>query len=523
MSDDSDPFGSYGLARVHLEHRSVFETFFSSCRTRLSDYSFASAFIWRDASSLRWRILHDCLCLFAASSEGMTLLLPPAGEGDTRRAADEALSLCADWSGQHRLGFTPRIDYVSAELLDRLGPGISAHPTSGDYIYPTRRMIELDGGDLASKRQARNRFLRRYDVRVETLEPGHVEMCAALLEKWRAQSDDGVAGDELTCFKRLKESQATLQALRHGSALGLEGMCLWADGQLVGFTLGERLGADMCSILIEKADRQFVGSAQFIFSEFCARHWQRTTWTNAGDDWEIPSLAWTKQSYRPAMRLEKFSVELPVRAAVTMGSAPAFVGQDDHRGQLAAADVLPMVPAAVEVAAGQTLDCGEAALGDLDRLYAIELACFAKPAAVSKRQLRYLIRSPHASVHVLRAGDQIVAEALLLRRRTRSGISGRLYSLAVDPAHRGKGLGRALLRTCIDVLAGQGIRDVYLEVDVDNAAAIALYESEGFRRTRRLVDYYAPGRDGWKMHAVLSPRLEAPRPPRPDNTWANSA
>jgi hypothetical protein len=89
-------------------------------------------------------------------------------------------------------------------------------------------------------------------------------------------------------------------------------MVLYADDKLVGFTLGEKIGPSTCSILIEKTDRQYVGSAQYIFSEFCRQYWSDTTTCNVGDDWELPSLAWTKQSYRPIGRLEKWVI-YPVR------------------------------------------------------------------------------------------------------------------------------------------------------------------------------------------------------------------
>ncbi len=82
--------------------------------------------------------------------------------------------------------------------------------------------------------------------------------------------------------------------------------CFTRTNALAGFTLGEMLDEETCSIVIEKTDRRFVGSAQYIFSEFCRQCWSHTTYCNVGDDWEVPSLAWTKQSYRPVSRLEKF-------------------------------------------------------------------------------------------------------------------------------------------------------------------------------------------------------------------------
>jgi hypothetical protein len=106
--------------------------------------------------------------------------------------------------------------------------------------------------------------------------------------------------------KKRKEVAAAADALINARALGLKGMVLFAGETLVGFTLGEMLDERTCSIVIEKTNRDYVGSAQYIFSEFCRQYWPHTTWCNVGDDWEVPSLAWTKQSYRPVARLEKF-------------------------------------------------------------------------------------------------------------------------------------------------------------------------------------------------------------------------
>jgi hypothetical protein len=143
-----------------------------------------------------------------------------------------------------------------------------------------------------------------------------------LLATWQEQSTTGKTRQLSVEFKRTKEIAATADAMRHAGAMGLAGMVLFADDQLVGFTLGEYLSKDTCSILIEKTDRRFAGSAQYIFSEFCRQYWSDTKWCNVGDDWEIPSLAWTKQSYRPAMRIPKWVV----RPAYTVSNVPGGMG-----------------------------------------------------------------------------------------------------------------------------------------------------------------------------------------------------
>jgi ribosomal protein S18 acetylase RimI-like enzyme len=55
-----------------------------------------------------------------------------------------------------------------------------------------------------------------------------------------------------------------------------------------------------------------------------------------------------------------------------------------------------------------------------------------------------------------------------------------LYLIGVAPAARGLGLGRSLLRSCVDRAIAAGRRGIVLSVRTDNAAAIRLYEDAGF-------------------------------------------
>lgn len=63
--------------------------------------------------------------------------------------------------------------------------------------------------------------------------------------------------------------------------------------------------------------------------------------------------------------------------------------------------------------------------------------------------------------------------------------SGEIYVIGVDPAHHGKGLGRALTIAGFARLASLGLRNGMLYVAGDNSAAIALYESLGMRVVHR--------------------------------------
>ena len=79
-----------------------------------------------------------------------------------------------------------------------------------------------------------------------------------------------------------------------------------------------------------------------------------------------------------------------------------------------------------------------------------------------------------------------------------------LFDLAVDPAKRGKGVGRLLLKKLLRIAAERRRKLVRLHVPQDNIEALSLYLRHGFRATSKLKKYYPGRRDGW----VLEKKLE---------------
>jgi len=67
-------------------------------------------------------------------------------------------------------------------------------------------------------------------------------------------------------------------------------------------------------------------------------------------------------------------------------------------------------------------------------------------------------------------------------------VSGhQVVHLFVEPDHQGMGLGRHLLAQAEAMIVAGGHRDLELHARVDNLAAIAFYEKEGWTVTDRLV------------------------------------
>jgi ribosomal-protein-alanine N-acetyltransferase len=81
-----------------------------------------------------------------------------------------------------------------------------------------------------------------------------------------------------------------------------------------------------------------------------------------------------------------------------------------------------------------------------------------------------------------------------------------LLELASHPEHRRRGFGRALLEALILHARQQQKRLLLLEVRRSNRAAIALYESSGFRHTGVRRGYYSDtGEDALEMRITFDP------------------
>jgi len=81
-----------------------------------------------------------------------------------------------------------------------------------------------------------------------------------------------------------------------------------------------------------------------------------------------------------------------------------------------------------------------------------------------------------------------------------------VLSLAVAPAARRRGIGRALLAELLTQAWSAGAERVLLEVAADSEAALALYAAAGFDTLRRRVGYYAGPKGPGSVDALVLAR-----------------
>lgn len=142
---------------------------------------------------------------------------------------------------------------------------------------------------------------------------------------------------------------------------------------------------------------------------------------------------------------------------------------------------------------------------DFERVVAIERAAFAEDYAHLFIQL-YEMSSD--GFFVAEADGFVVGYIVAALAEDREG---RVFSLAVDPTHRKRGVAAALLQRALDLYRSEGIPAVRLEVRVDNGPAQALYRRFGFEPVGRLPGYYSDGADALVMRRAEAGVLPGPK------------
>lgn len=123
---------------------------------------------------------------------------------------------------------------------------------------------------------------------------------------------------------------------------------------------------------------------------------------------------------------------------------------------------------------------------DLERVAALTAVAFGDTLEAAMAMAENTLLEPDRQCWGLWEGENLIAAAGV--GPAAEGLS--IYSVAVDPARQGQGLGRRIMAALLAVLPRDKV--LVVEVDSENLPARALYEAFGFRESRR-QDYFARG------------------------------
>lgn len=147
-----------------------------------------------------------------------------------------------------------------------------------------------------------------------------------------------------------------------------------------------------------------------------------------------------------------------------------------------------------------------ATLKDLDALVKVENRCFDNDR-FSRRSFRYLLTKANAETLVDEVDGIVTGYSMLLFNVGTS--LARLYSFAVDPDYRGKGVGLNLLSASENIAREHDCVSLRLEVRKDNMPAVHFFQKYGYREFGMLMDYYEDHMEALRFEKELVPHLSA--------------
>lgn len=136
---------------------------------------------------------------------------------------------------------------------------------------------------------------------------------------------------------------------------------------------------------------------------------------------------------------------------------------------------------------------------DLDAVFAVEIAAYPFPWTMGI--FRDCLRADYPA-WVLHEDGGIVGYFLM----SLAAGEAHVLNICIASGHQGRGHGRRLLRSLLQVARGRGAERVFLEVRPSNRAAIELYHQEGFNEIGRRPRYY-PSHEGREDALVMAIEL----------------
>ena len=151
----------------------------------------------------------------------------------------------------------------------------------------------------------------------------------------------------------------------------------------------------------------------------------------------------------------------------------------------------------------------EAKPEDFDELWSIDQRCFDPGIAYSRRELTCYMKLPDAFTIVgetrntPRSKWKTIGFAVGQQPRRRLG---HIVTIDVLPDARRTGLGSRLMEEVESRLGACGCDNIFLEVAVDNAAAIKFYKRLGYFVVKTIPRYYLDKIDAFLMAKELAAR-----------------
>ena len=284
---------------AELSDRAKINNLLSQSPRASMEYNFTLLYMWQNQYKMEFAIEDDVLFIRAGRDKKSYLF--PCGSGDIKNALDKLFAYCPDGLSFYSLNSEQKA-FLEKEYPGRFS--FSENRNAGDYVYLAENLINLKGKKLSSKRNHINKFvLENPDWKYEKITADNLTEVKAMHEKWCELQD-------ISERKGLKEeTEAVKKALADYESLELTGGLIRTGGEVVAFSVGDRLNDDTFLVHIEKAFGYINGAYTIINREFVKNDCAGYTYINREDDAADEGLRRAKLSYQPYEIIKKYNAK----------------------------------------------------------------------------------------------------------------------------------------------------------------------------------------------------------------------
>ena len=285
------------------------ESFLNRGPRPLSSYSFVSIFAWCDFFDFEFKMINDCLCIFAHGQSGSFLYLPPLGKSFDSSTIELAFKHMAQGG---KVKAVNRIENIPGNLLSAFTEGsYNQYLKPAEYVYRKEDLIALKGNAYKSQRHDCNCFLARHGGHsFGPYTDADFDGCMGLFERW-ADHRSKTNSDDI--YRSMLQENRLVHArlLKWWKPLGLVVKVLKVEGKIIGYTFGFPLDENTFCVYAEITDLKVSGAAAYMFKSFCADK-QLTDFNriNTMDDFAMPNVARAKQAYHPSELVSSYAISL---------------------------------------------------------------------------------------------------------------------------------------------------------------------------------------------------------------------
>ncbi|MGL4382272.1 MAG: DUF2156 domain-containing protein [Bacilli bacterium] len=268
--------------------------------------SFTNMFLWKEKFKLHVYTCEDFIIVFSNFHDEIFALNPICTYDNIPKAINFLLEYFKLIDKEFKINNCVKIvkNIIEQEFEDVFE--YTEDRDTFDYLYAIDKIKTYQGKKLQKKRNHVNNFLATYGGQYSVVVIKGTKVindCIEYTKKWQAQK---LVKDEYLPA----EVNGTIDILNNFSSLSCEGVAIYINDEIQGFSIGTQLNDTTAVLNVEKANSKIVGLYPFLRQQLVLTYFDDLKYLNTEDDVGDENLRKSKLSYYPEYLVEKYMIRL---------------------------------------------------------------------------------------------------------------------------------------------------------------------------------------------------------------------